>query len=124
MKEPLVADVKPCDDAVKVYEALGPVKVQALPLTTPETAGKLAHCDGRLPPLEEVNATVAVEDVTTLPPESSMVTPGPLAKLVPDTTGVLGCVVKRSWVATPGTVGEKLVLVAGVATPINDAWSV
>ena len=61
-----------------------------------------------------------MEEVTTLPPASSMASEGAEGKVVPDTM-LVGSVVKATWAGAP-TATVKAELVAGVRVP-SVAWS-
>ena len=67
-------------------------------------------------PPEDVKLIEAVDQVTTLPAESSTFTTGWTVKAAPDTPAT-GWVVKTNWLATPGPVGEKLLLGDDVRVP-------
>jgi hypothetical protein len=109
-----VALVTPVRDAVRVYGVPPiPVNVHVARLAMPEVACSAAQFDEILPPAgADEMVTVGLDEVMTLPPESSTATTGPVVKALPDINGDSGSVVNTSWVGTPGTVGEKLVLVA------------
>jgi hypothetical protein len=108
-------DVNVPDVAVKVYGVpTTPAKVQFDTFTTPAAAVKPVQ-DDKVPP-EDVRLIEAVDEVTTLPAESSTFTTGCAVRAAPDAPAA-GWVVKTNWLATPGPVGEKLPLGDDVKVP-------
>jgi len=88
-----------------------PVNVQLATLTTPATAVRFEQFD-KVPegPPPDTSVTAADDEVTTLPPESSILMTGWVEKADPEAPAT-GWVVKINWVAAPGLDGEKLALV-------------
>jgi hypothetical protein len=80
-----------------------PVKVQPVTVTTPDTAVRLPHDDKV--PAEAARVIVAVDEVTTLPNESSTLITGWVEKAAPEAPAT-GEVAKTRWVAVPATVVE------------------
>ena len=112
---PLVAFVSTPEAAVNVYcVPTRPPNVQFDTLTTPAAAVNPVQ-DASVPP-EAVKLIEAVDDVTTLPAESSTFTTGCVVSAVPAGPAT-GWVVKANWLAAPGPVGENEVLGKEVKPP-------
>jgi hypothetical protein len=90
-----------------------PTKLHVATVTTPALGVKLVH--RVIVPPDDDKVIAEVDEVTTRPAESSMVTTGWVVNAVPEGPAI-GCVVKTSCEATP--VMLKLVLVAGVSEPL------
>jgi hypothetical protein len=121
VKELLVAGVMAPSLAVRVYPDPVILTLQPEKLTTPEDS--VPRQPIKLPgppevgvPVEMVRLTVDESDVTTLPPASSTVTCGWVAKVVPAVVVALGDVVKTSWEPGPTETAMAL-LVAEVRDP-------
>jgi hypothetical protein len=110
VNELLGSDARVPDVAVIVYEVpTTPPKAQLATFTTPAVAVNPVH-DVRLP-VEGEGASVieAVDEVTTLPAESSIFTIGWTVIGEPESPAT-GCKVKTSWLGAPGPVGENVLL--------------
>jgi hypothetical protein len=121
--ELLVPDVSPGEDAVKVYEVpIAPPKVQFVTFTTPATAVKFVQF-ATMPLPDAVNEMVAVESVTTLPWESSILTIGCVDINDPAVAPAATVFVNATCVAVPDCEGENRLLRALMVLPptITDA---
>jgi hypothetical protein len=93
-----------------------PAKVQFDTFTTPAVAVKPVQEEKVPVRFVVVRVIEAVDEVTTLPAESSTFTTGWTVNAAPDTPAT-GWVVKTNLLATPGPVGEKLALGNDVRVP-------